>query len=326
MRTDFIYIDDTSQIDTSKTTVYDLNKRYVDSKGNLYGLKYNRQSRKVEVVRLLRTTSDRAGTIRSRMIENRRANMSAQNVQENREDVPPADGDEEYTADQHIEDSQSVPFTTEADEDSPANLPAGEADTSDYTFPDTEPFLPDRLVQQLFEAVKLHKERFSTINSNINKAQVITHQDRQKHNDFEDLKRTLEIEAYKKIDEISTIQKELLEYPRPVSYYIPRLSRSAQKMLQSISNEKSKIRFILFCEINDFFRETYKIFLTVLDRYQELITRAENTDDRIKASQRKQFLADALTTLSNTRLDVHGILSKLRMLDEYLKNPKNFTS
>jgi hypothetical protein len=42
MKKKIIRINDISEIDTSKISVYDLNNRYVDPKGNLFGLKYDR--------------------------------------------------------------------------------------------------------------------------------------------------------------------------------------------------------------------------------------------------------------------------------------------
>ena len=40
-------------IDLTKVSVYDLNNRYVDSQGNMYGLKYNRSDKKIEVIKML---------------------------------------------------------------------------------------------------------------------------------------------------------------------------------------------------------------------------------------------------------------------------------
>lgn len=317
MRTDFIYIDDKSQIDTSKTTVYDMNKRYVDSKGNMYGLKYNRVTRKVEIIQLLRTSSDRADAIRSRMIENRRHARYSRS-QDNDET---SDENTELNEEDNITESGLNSNGNNTDQSVVYSYNNVSEDSSDDF---DQPFHPDRFVDFLFSSVKLHRERFNTIISNINKSQIITHQDRHNHNEYEDLNRTLDIESYKKLEEITNIQKELVEYPRPVSYYVSRISRTAQRILQGIPDEKSKLHYILLCEVNDFFREIYKSFLSIIDRYQEIISQAGNTEEKIKVVQRKQFLADAQITLGNTKKEVQKILERLRTLDEYLNNTDNF--
>lgn len=54
MKTRFIRIEDISEIDTSKISTLDLANRYIDKYGNMFGLRYNRAQRKVEIVKIMR--------------------------------------------------------------------------------------------------------------------------------------------------------------------------------------------------------------------------------------------------------------------------------
>jgi len=54
MKKRIIRINDVSQINTSKVSVYDLNNRYIDPLGNIYGLRYNKNNRKVDIIKLER--------------------------------------------------------------------------------------------------------------------------------------------------------------------------------------------------------------------------------------------------------------------------------
>lgn len=60
MKTKFIRIDDVSEIDTSKIGIFDLANRYIDKYGNMYGLRYNRDIKKIEVVKIMRTQKKHA--------------------------------------------------------------------------------------------------------------------------------------------------------------------------------------------------------------------------------------------------------------------------
>lgn len=60
MKTKFIRIDDVSEIDTSKIGIFDLANRYIDKYGNMYGLRYNRDVKKIEVVKIMRTQKKHA--------------------------------------------------------------------------------------------------------------------------------------------------------------------------------------------------------------------------------------------------------------------------
>lgn len=67
-RTRLIRITDISDIDTSRVSVYDMNNRYVDARGNIYGLKYNREQRRVEVIKLMRTHTSAAPEVQKEIV------------------------------------------------------------------------------------------------------------------------------------------------------------------------------------------------------------------------------------------------------------------
>ncbi len=67
MKTRFIRIEDVSQIDTSKISTFDLANRYIDKYGNMYGLRYNRSERKIEIVKIMRTPRKHALYISQKM-------------------------------------------------------------------------------------------------------------------------------------------------------------------------------------------------------------------------------------------------------------------
>ena len=54
MKKKVIKINDISQIDTSKVSIYDFNNRYIDPSGNIYGLRHNKLNKKVEIIKLRR--------------------------------------------------------------------------------------------------------------------------------------------------------------------------------------------------------------------------------------------------------------------------------
>ena len=69
MKSPIIRINDVSEINTSKISVYDLNNRYIDKRGNMYGLKYDRMSKKIQVIRILRTLAEEAPVIHQKIVK-----------------------------------------------------------------------------------------------------------------------------------------------------------------------------------------------------------------------------------------------------------------
>ncbi|MDH7554973.1 MAG: hypothetical protein QHH74_15110 [Spirochaetota bacterium] len=68
MKTRFIRIDDISEIDTSKISTFDLANRYIDKYGNMYGLRYNRTERKIEIVKIMRTPKKHASYFSQKLL------------------------------------------------------------------------------------------------------------------------------------------------------------------------------------------------------------------------------------------------------------------
>jgi len=81
MKKRIIKIKDVSQIDTSKISVYDLNNRYVDPMGNLFGLKYNRAGRKIEIIKLERVHTSQTRQYQRKIFLNRENENIYDNIQ-----------------------------------------------------------------------------------------------------------------------------------------------------------------------------------------------------------------------------------------------------
>jgi tRNA A37 threonylcarbamoyladenosine dehydratase len=76
MKKRIIRISDISEVDTSKISVYDLNNRYVDPLGTMFGLKYNRDQRRIEIIKLERIHS-------SEMLQYQRKIMMLRDIEQN---------------------------------------------------------------------------------------------------------------------------------------------------------------------------------------------------------------------------------------------------
>ena len=71
MRSPIIRINDVKDIDTSRISVYDMNNRYIDHSGNMYGLKFDRNTKKIKIIHLLRTLREESYAIQHQIIAKR---------------------------------------------------------------------------------------------------------------------------------------------------------------------------------------------------------------------------------------------------------------
>jgi hypothetical protein len=71
MKNKIIRINDISDIDTSRISVYDLNNRYIDKRGNMFTLRYNKAHKKIEIIKIMRTHVNDASYFQRKVMQNK---------------------------------------------------------------------------------------------------------------------------------------------------------------------------------------------------------------------------------------------------------------
>ncbi|MBN2434304.1 MAG: hypothetical protein JXK07_03455 [Spirochaetes bacterium] len=325
MRTDFIHIDSIEDIDTSKASVYDLNKRYMDKNGTMYGLRFNRSQRKVEIIRILRTSNDRAQMIRHRIREKKK-----QDIKELAElgDIP-ENSDDRLIEDEIGKENEIDDYYTENNDDSDSDIaatgktmePGAELSTIET---ELKKFNPDHFIKEIFDTINTHRDRFNGVINNIHNSKMISPDDRELSNMLEDTHRSLDIDGFQKIEDIISIYREINEYPRPISFYITHLDPRCRDILNQMQTDKQKYHYILLYEMDQHLKHVYKKLLGFADSLQKIIDEIEmNMASKINALAR-QNLKDATFTLETTIGEIKTVLTKLTTLEQYIKTERNF--
>ncbi|MBN1500298.1 MAG: hypothetical protein JW982_09085 [Spirochaetes bacterium] len=296
MSTRFIYVESINEIDPSKATVYDLNKRYIDGYGNMYGLRYNRIDKKVEVIKLLRTTSIHADKVEKRMIEQRKMEY----LLEKRKNQDSGRSEDSYSENEYDENE-------------------------DYSAT-SKTIIPDIFIQERMDQLKTHKQRLEGLFHNFKDSNIINRDDRNLTNKVDELFRNLEIDCISKIDKSESTYRELTEYPRGISYYLAKFDKKAKQIVDSLYSDEKKMNYIIYFELFTMYREIYKnmeqLLLNIgnfLDEFsQEYIAKLSTSD--------KQHFSDTRTTITNTMHEVREIFEVLNRFELYLLDSRNFSS
>src|SRR3990172_718642 len=218
MKNVIIRINDISEIDTSKISVYDLNNRYIDAHGTMYGLKYSKASRKIEVIKIVRTHEKNAATFQQKIIQKKRG--AGENAR-----------------------GEDMPFIENGDHDG----------TSDSFYN------PEAFIEQTMELAHTHRERIKGIIMNIRNSNFVTKDNKTESNQLEDIFRNLEIDGMQGVDNIINYQKELINYPRSLTYYQAKMDDRGREIIDTLaSSNKKVIRFIYLAEMLDNIRRLYK--------------------------------------------------------------------
>ncbi|MFC1668778.1 hypothetical protein ACFL20_00175 [Spirochaetota bacterium] len=99
MKNRIIRINKISDIDTSKVSVYDMNNRYLDNDGNIYGLKYDKVQKKIDIIKLVRTHNSDVTSMQQKIIQRKSEDNVALDIEDNNEFLERGDENTTYTKD-----------------------------------------------------------------------------------------------------------------------------------------------------------------------------------------------------------------------------------
>lgn len=284
MKKRIIRISDISEVDTSKISVYDLNNRYVDPLGNMFGLKYNRDQRRIEIIKLERIHS-------SEMFQYQRKIMMLRDI----EQYQPAAGDLQ-------------------------NGTSEEAEFEEIFFE------PDVFVESVMNGSEIHRERLAAILMNIDISDVFTRENKMEATALDDLSRHIEIDCIQQLEKLESYYRELINYPRTITYYQAKIDNEGKNIIDSMSGiKKEKImKFIFYYEMSATIKRVYNHIKKHMSAIHDLVVNKNPEDVQGISKNQKQAFIDAKTSIVNTISEVDETLKNNRKLYEYAVNKKNF--
>jgi hypothetical protein len=282
MKKRFIKIKDVSQIDTSKISVYDLNNRYIDPMGNLFGLKYNRAGKKIEIIKLERVHTSQTRQYQRKIFQNRESENiydTAQGTESKNHDSDDIDNDKLF-------------------------------------------FEPDPFIEKVVSDAEIHKERINGIIMNINDSGIFPKEKKMDSTEFDDITRSLDIEGIQQLEKLDSYYRELTNYPRSITYYQAKIDNDGKDMIDLLAGNKEKtMRFIFLYEMSSSIKRVYKGLYKHIKRLDEF-TDSKNPDEITGITKpQKQSFIDARTSIVNTISDIEKILETNNLLYDYALNP-----
>ncbi|MGL4370333.1 MAG: hypothetical protein ACRCUT_11795 [Spirochaetota bacterium] len=292
MKTQFIQINDPSEINTSRATVFDLNKRYIDRTGNMYSLRYNREAKKVEVIKIMRTTARNESYFTQKMMEQQKKNQETE-----------------------------IPLQDEGHQDEIDSIMNEELPAGEYPAEDIDPVI---FRDDLFNLMLSHKERINGIVKNIYNSKIVSRENREAVSRLDELFRNLDIDCSQRIDKIINSYREMTEYPRSLNYYIGRLDNRARAMIGDIHGEEDKLHFVILHEMHAQAKDLFSALARMLQRVNSFLD--DNKELRLPklAALEKQALRDAETSIENTLHEIRIEAEKLKKFNEYIHTMSNF--
>ncbi len=285
MKKRIIRISDVSQIDTSKVSVYDLNNRYIDPLGNIFGLRYNKDGRKVEIIKLERFHSGESRIyqqISSRHKEGKAAGELADTAKQSAK----------------TEEKEAVPDTY---------------------------IEPEIFIDDVINNAETHKERIAGIIKNIYDSDIFPRENKHESAEFDDIVRGLEIDGIQQLEKLETYYRELTNYPRSITYYQAKIDNEGKRLFEKLEGNKERtMHFIFLYEMSTNIKRLYSNLQKHINHLNNF-TVNKNPDDRQNMTKhQKQSFIDARISIINTIQDIEEILQENNLLYSYACNIENY--
>jgi len=285
MKNAIVRINDIADIDTSRISIYDMNKRYVDVKGNMYGLKFDNAVKKIKIVRIMRALKEDAPFIRQQIMVKKKLNTAE----------TPQTEDKNYT--------EEAPETVES----------------------SEPFNPAMFINDILGNIDSHKERLKGIMMNIKNSNLFPKENKQESGELENIFRNIDMDGILQLEKAESYEKELSQYPRSITYYQAKLDNHAREIIDQLAGDNTRVmNFIHSYEMSNALLRVYENIKGTLASLAELITTIDPENSQRMSQFESKALTDAQISITNTMVEIDGVLEKLKPFGEYLKHAGNF--
>jgi len=284
MKQTIIRINDISDIDTSRISVYDLNNRYIDSQGNMYGLKYNKVNRKIEIIKIIRAHDKTAAALQQRLVKKRyeAAEMNGGAVRALNEDTAQADEpQEEFNPDAFIERTIELLRTHK-----------------------------DRLKGIMMNI------RNSNIIPKDNKTESNQMEDIFRNIDIDCIQGIDSLLSYQK--ELVEYPRSLAYYQSKMDDRARQITETL-----AVSNRKV-LRFIYLAEILESLRHLCRMISNLLRNLNEFLADKNPDDAMWMSTHERQSFKDGMMSISNTLAETDRLMDDLAKLEEYTYHVDNF--
>ncbi len=290
MKYKIIRINDISDIDTSKISVYDLNNRYVDQEGQMYCLRYNKGDRKIEIVKLMRAYEEDVNSVHRQIAVNKN------NYTDITSSAPADNGP--------LPDNT---FSTET------------VDTNEDMF-DAKTFIINSL-----ETIITHRERIRGIIMNIKNSNIFPKENKSESNELEDIFRNLELDCLQSIDDIENYNKELSSYPRSITYYQAKVDNNAREIIENLTHDSERqMRFVYIYEMHHTIKEFYTNLHNTLKNLSNLVNEKNPKESKGISQFEIQAFLDGKVSIKTTLDEIENIQDDIRYVEDYIYNPDNF--
>jgi hypothetical protein len=297
---DYIRIESIEDINPDKISIRDLKKRYIDANGNRYKARFNLNTRKIEIVRLA-LSREEAERVRVEILQNRmdlKRRSSLQQVSAPPYESEMVAGEDSLTSSEDLwqdsipESTQRVagPPLTEDRNITTVELPM-EISPEKEEGPTLTYFNEDIFVKECIADLQKVKGRQSAMINFLKKTNLY---EGSLKNSIDDILRHMDVDCWQKADDTINFYRELISYPRPITYYLAKLPEKKRKILDRSDDDFERMKMVQRWELQEELESTYRKILEITTSVESLLK--ENVSEtylKNLTAHHRQLVTDA---------------------------------
>jgi hypothetical protein len=332
----YTYINSIDDLDPNRIPITDLKKKYIDKEGNRYAARFNPASMRVEIVYLVSSKEEalrlRQDIRRKRKEyeddgEGDYSGLTEQGMSESTESYQSADPSSRFPATTPVfipdegnispdgEDSYNQipkPYQASSSQNNMLDLSNDHFDpyNDDEHFSITEseeqtpvfgkeadekyrPFYESRFLEETNKLLDKTNDRLFAIVNSTKKARIFEFY---KATEYFDLTRQIDGEARQSLEKTMNLYKEIALYPRPLNYYLARISDEKKVALDLIDDEEKKFEKVKRWELQAAFRETFKLVLHYSELFHSLLNGIPEEKMAVLPRDQQNLIKNSLTS------------------------------
>ncbi|WP_061224455.1 LIC_10450 family protein [Leptospira weilii] len=345
-RPEYIEIDSISSVDPNALSLGQLSQKFIDKQGNRFALRFNRNTRRAEFVRITLESPNEAqkhkhvphpthsrqsvkpisvqkiSSLQEIMTKTQEQSSvkipksSSDSVQTTNEGGVQKNVFQKPTQDRH-KSQESSGLDLEKMDLNILESPAPKQDLGEsflkMEYDSVPSFIEVDVIEKKISELAKIKERIHSVLNNLQNSKIfeITGDPSENKNIVGNLNREFDIEFFQKLDRILNYHKELTTYPRSVNYYTAKYESSRKQILQSKNTDSEKLKLVTLWEMQELmFGLVQKLKKMVLNTLNILNMKNDNHIKQLPYNQQQMF-RDSRAALLYCSEDISSLLISL---------------
>jgi len=327
----YIRIGSISEIDPNKLSISQIQQKFVDSENNRYSLRFNKDSKRIEILKVL--PNQEFELVNSGISSAEKPPIEKKSLESLLRETLPEEKPKPITQEStqssfnkraHFRDKKEPLIGEDVDLDvfseSPSRVSSPSQTSSESTkMIQNRSLLRNRdIAEQYLDIMSAHRERLEYILLNLKNSKIfeITGDPSENKNIIGNFQREIDLQVFQEIEKATRTHQEMQSFPRPITYYMSKASHENREKAKDLATDKDRLDFLYSIEMKRNILHCLQLLKTFSTQLISLINIKSETQVKQLLYQNQILFVDSKTAAIFYTQELDGILSECQKWTE----------